>query len=508
MGRPPRADAASTRIVGFRLTDEEERRLDELVLEHGLTDRSSLLRYWLAHNGAKRAQDTATSEPASAQKPKRRPINAPRRKRSPKPGKVARVLSAKLADEDVVFGKLNELASREPPGSLISIKTLRELCGLSKLRFDRAVLQLSESSKATIHHHDFAASLSESERAKLVVDQNGTFYVGIAPRKSNLEDSVVSLNETPADALALVSAALREHVDPLGLISVPNVVRALEPRLSKAQVHTALLSLYQQGALELRPEAGSEFLSPQDAALCPPGPRETVLARARWLKQTESNRDPEREEGVSLNETRPEKQGQGALSLKDFAAHVNAAAEASPYGWPIPEANTVLISRLWAELHSRNQAFGLDLKAFKTILTEAYHALHFMVKPCSLVELTDPNTLKDSAIDVRGVSLHLIERNRRKNSERDLHLVLRNIRTLAKSTHLDAVLSIRELRKMCKLSKWRFDVAVFQLRSSEKITLHRHASPRSLPEDEREALVRDFRGPEYDSFSLVVEAFR
>jgi hypothetical protein len=85
------------------------------------------------------------------------------------------------------------------------------------------------------------------------------------------------------NALALVSAALREHVDPLGLISVPNVVRALEPRVSKAQVHAALLALYKQGALELRPEVGSEFLRPQDAALCPPGPRGTVLARARLL---------------------------------------------------------------------------------------------------------------------------------------------------------------------------------------------------------------------------------
>ena len=86
------------------------------------------------------------------------------------------------------------------------------------------------------------------------------------------------------NALALVSAALREHVDPLGLISVPNVVRALEPRVSKARVHAALLALYKGGTLELRPEAGSEFLRPSDAALCPPGPRGTVLARARWLK--------------------------------------------------------------------------------------------------------------------------------------------------------------------------------------------------------------------------------
>ena len=86
-------------------------------------------------------------------------------------------------DQTLVETKLHELAAREPPGTLLSIKALRALCGLSKPRFDAAVLGLSTSQSVTLHHHDFPASLSNGERAKLVVDGSGTHYVGIAPRK-------------------------------------------------------------------------------------------------------------------------------------------------------------------------------------------------------------------------------------------------------------------------------------------------------------------------------------
>lgn len=44
MARPSRASAPSTRIIGFRLTEDEERRLDELVLELGYENRAALLR--------------------------------------------------------------------------------------------------------------------------------------------------------------------------------------------------------------------------------------------------------------------------------------------------------------------------------------------------------------------------------------------------------------------------------------------------------------------------------
>ncbi|MDC0744777.1 hypothetical protein [Polyangium mundeleinium] len=87
-------------------------------------------------------------------------------------------------DDDAVLAALRELASREPPGALLSVRALRGLGPLSKPRFDSAVLRLSRAGKVVLHHHDFPASLPETERAELVQDERGTHYVGIAPGRS------------------------------------------------------------------------------------------------------------------------------------------------------------------------------------------------------------------------------------------------------------------------------------------------------------------------------------
>jgi hypothetical protein len=89
-----------------------------------------------------------------------------------------------LDDETHVLAALGELASREPPGSLLSVRALRALRPLPKPRFDGAVLRLSRAGKVVLHHHDFPASLKEAERAELVQDERGMHYVGIAPGKS------------------------------------------------------------------------------------------------------------------------------------------------------------------------------------------------------------------------------------------------------------------------------------------------------------------------------------
>ena len=88
-------------------------------------------------------------------------------------------------DDASVLGALRELASRQPPGALLSVRALRGLRSLSKERFDRAVLRLSEGGKVVLHHHDFPASLPEAEREALVVDAGGVHYVGIAPKRAS-----------------------------------------------------------------------------------------------------------------------------------------------------------------------------------------------------------------------------------------------------------------------------------------------------------------------------------
>ena len=76
-------------------------------------------------------------------------------------------------------------------------------------------------------------------------------------------------------------AELNRHRGAL-LIRVAEVVRAMLPYASLDAVHDALLSLNKSGFIELRPDAGTEFLNAEDIKVCPRGPRETVFSYARW----------------------------------------------------------------------------------------------------------------------------------------------------------------------------------------------------------------------------------
>jgi hypothetical protein len=54
--------------------------------------------------------------------------------------------------------------------------------GWDKASFDRTVLNLAKSYRAALQRHNFPASLSEEERAELVADDLGNYYVGITLR--------------------------------------------------------------------------------------------------------------------------------------------------------------------------------------------------------------------------------------------------------------------------------------------------------------------------------------
>jgi hypothetical protein len=69
---------------------------------------------------------------------------------------------------------------------LLSVRTLRELLqSLDKSRFDGAVLRLFRAGEIDLHHHDFPSSLSEVERNKLVRNEQGIHYVGVAFRRGS-----------------------------------------------------------------------------------------------------------------------------------------------------------------------------------------------------------------------------------------------------------------------------------------------------------------------------------
>ena len=106
-----------------------------------------------------------------------------------------------------------------------------------------------------------------------------TRATGRAPRNASVIEGAAEPTEDPK---ALVEAEVQRLADPaLKLVSIPDVVRALRHQLGPAEVHRALFALDTEGVIELRPDAGSEFLRPEDAQLCPQGPRDTVLSRAR-----------------------------------------------------------------------------------------------------------------------------------------------------------------------------------------------------------------------------------
>ena len=66
-------------------------------------------------------------------------------------------------------------------GALVSLPELRaslEFKHAGKSRFDHAVLRLAELGRLLLHRHDFPGSLREDQRAALVTDGEGRFYIG------------------------------------------------------------------------------------------------------------------------------------------------------------------------------------------------------------------------------------------------------------------------------------------------------------------------------------------
>jgi len=106
----------------------------------------------------------------------------------------------------------------------------------------------------------------------------------LAPLEAITRSRAEPAGDGAAARRELLDAAVARLSDPtLKLARVPDLVRALAERLPTAEVHRALEEAAFAGWLELRPEAGGELLKPEDAALCPPGPRGTVLFFARRL---------------------------------------------------------------------------------------------------------------------------------------------------------------------------------------------------------------------------------
>jgi hypothetical protein len=79
-----------------------------------------------------------------------------------------------------VLNALRQLEQESPPGALLSVRELRTRSDLDKTSFDRAALELVGQGRISLHAHDHAGALAESDRRALIEDVRGVFYVGIA----------------------------------------------------------------------------------------------------------------------------------------------------------------------------------------------------------------------------------------------------------------------------------------------------------------------------------------
>jgi hypothetical protein len=89
-----------------------------------------------------------------------------------------------LAEEFVLQG-MTSLKPNAAQGAMVALPDLRKHLHdalPTKEAFDAAVLRLAEAGRVDLHFHSFPASLAEPEKAALVTDGKGNFYMGIVLR--------------------------------------------------------------------------------------------------------------------------------------------------------------------------------------------------------------------------------------------------------------------------------------------------------------------------------------
>lgn len=81
--------------------------------------------------------------------------------------------------EDLILNGMRQFSG----SPLVSLTELRRSLASAlpdKTTFDQAVLALARQGQITLHQHDYPAGLSQAERAELVNDEHGNYFIGIA----------------------------------------------------------------------------------------------------------------------------------------------------------------------------------------------------------------------------------------------------------------------------------------------------------------------------------------
>ena len=147
-------------------------------------------RTWLAAASQPRVRVVVKEAKPSAKRRTKATSAKPKGRRTAMP----KAKSTSPIEQAATFRKaLGAVSAENPPGALLSVREVRQRSGLPKAVFDALALSFASKNLVTLHHHDFPASLSASERAQLVEDGKGTFYIGIAlrrpPELSNVPES-------------------------------------------------------------------------------------------------------------------------------------------------------------------------------------------------------------------------------------------------------------------------------------------------------------------------------
>ena len=83
-----------------------------------------------------------------------------------------------------LLGLMTELEPAAANGALVSLRDLRRAAtpDMDKPTFDAAVIKLASDGLANLHRHDYPGSLTDGERAAMVPDDRGSYYIGVARR--------------------------------------------------------------------------------------------------------------------------------------------------------------------------------------------------------------------------------------------------------------------------------------------------------------------------------------
>lgn len=140
-------------------------------------------RAWLAAASQPRVRVVVKEAKPSAKRRTKAPwLPKPKAKgtRTPMP----KAKSTSPIEQAAIFRKaLGAVSAENPPGALLSVREVRARAGLPKAVFDALALSFASKNLIVLHHHDFPSSLPAAERAQLVEDGKGTFYIGIAQRR-------------------------------------------------------------------------------------------------------------------------------------------------------------------------------------------------------------------------------------------------------------------------------------------------------------------------------------